>query len=364
MVVETKSENLITKIDVFREKMAESKTDFLIDQILPTNTIDMLVAEPKSKKSFLAITMAGAVASGRPWLKKFTTKHMPVLYLNLEVAPEYFNEMINKTLGKDYTGDLYIAHNNFQNPFKFRLSISKISREQKNAVGKKEYIGLKEISLSTQVKETLDKFKEEVPSLGLIIVDSFRRSTTINENDSGEVSIYFDMLNKIRAMWEKSTILIIHHTVKSSVDSTNPGSVRGSGDILAGIDNLYQLIPQQKASAKGREIITLRTDYGRIKLNDGYSNGIDIGIYDCKDDGGDKRLLFNWLGQAYEGTNKVETAKNKIKEVLSEKGSLEFTELEAEVMEKGVSRSTFKNALNNLKEINEVVNNLGYYELG
>lgn len=360
--------NYISKVDVFRDKMEKFKPDFLIDQILPSNTVDMLAAEPKAKKSFLAISMAGAIASGRPWLDEFATKQVPVLYLNLEVAPAYFMEMINKTLGYDYSGDLYIAHNNFMNPFRFMISTNKVSRN----TGDEWVSGIRSNQLNKKAINGLLQFKEDVPNLGLLIIDSFRRSTTASENSSDEVSSYFDAINSIKAYYGNLTVLIIHHSTKESSKSSresNPmKAVRGSSDILASVDNLYMLTPQRKSSAPGRELLTLRTDYGRIKLKRGlgYAEGIDISVYDYKENDGKERLGFHLEGAAYEGASKTEKAKNKILELLElADGPIAYNTLIASTKgSAGVSEGTCKTALNNLIEVGRIMKNKeGSYEV-
>ncbi len=358
--------NYISKVDTFRDKMEKFKPDFLIDQILPSNTVDMLAAEPKAKKSFLAISMAGAIASGKPWLDEFVTKQVPVLYLNLEVAPAYFMEMVNKTLGYDYSGDLYIAHNKFMNPFRFMISTNKVSRN----VGDEWISGIRNNQLNKEATNGLLQFKEDVPNLGLLIIDSFRRSTTASENSSDEVSSYFDAINNIKAYYGNLTVLIIHHSTKESSQSTresNPmKAVRGSGDILASVDNLYMLTPQRKSSAVGRELLTLRTDYGRIKLKSRYAVGIDISVYDYKENNGKERLGFHFVGAAYEGTSKTERAKNKILELLElADGPIAYNVLIASTKgSAGVSEGTCKTALNNLIEVGKIMKNKeGSYEV-
>ncbi len=360
--------NYISKVDVFREKMEKFKPDFLVDQVLPSNTVDMLAAEPKAKKSFLAISMAGAIASGKPWLDVFPTKRVPVLYLNLEIAPAYFMEMVNKTLGYDYSGDLYIAHNNFMNPFRFMISTNKISRN----TGDEWISGIRNNKINDEAYKGIIQFKKEVPNLGLLIIDSFRRSTTASENSSDEVSSYFDAINGIKAYYGNLTVLIIHHSTKESSQSpreSNPmKAVRGSGDILASIDNLYTLTPQRKSSAVGRELLTLRTDYGRIKLKRGlgYAEGIDISVYDYKENDGKERLGFHFVGAAYEGTSKTEKAKNKILELLElENGPIAYNVLIASTKgSAGVSEGTCKTALNNLLEVGKIMKNKkGDYEV-
>jgi RecA-family ATPase len=355
-----KDKKYISRIDEFRDEMKNYKPDFLIDQILPTNTVDMLVAEPKAKKSFLAITMAGAIASGNPWLDKFAVKQSPVLYLNLEVAPEYFNEMLNKALGYDYKGELYIAHSNFASPFKFYIAPYRTTAKTKNG---EILSGIKKLSLNKEAHEAIVEFCNQVPNLGLIIIDSFRRSTSINENDSSEVSMYFNAISELRDLFKGAAILIIHHATKNPSDPNNPlKTVRGSGDLLASIDNLYQLLPQRDESASGREILTLKTDYGRIKLNSEYVNGIDIGVYDYKDEQERPRIGFVFHGKAYEGATKVEKAKNKIKELLEANGEMSYSEVVKQCA--GISETTVKTALKKLKELGEITQNeSGLYEI-
>ncbi len=357
---ENTKKKYISRVDEMLEEMKNYKPSFLIDQILPANTVDMLVAEPKAKKSFLAITMAGAIASGSPWLDRFSVKQSPVLYLNLEVAPEYFGEMLNKTLGYDYHGELYIAHNNFTAPFKFYISSYKTTQKMKDG---RIVSGIKKLDINPEAKHAIEEFHSIVPNLGLIIIDSFRRSTSANENDSSEVSMYFNAISQLRDLFKGATILIIHHATKNPSDPNNPlKTVRGSGDLLASIDNLYQLIPQRSESASGRELLTLKTDYGRIKLNSEYVSGIDIGVYDYKDEQGRPRINFVFHGAAYEGATKTEQSKSKIKELLELNGKMSYSQIIGECS--GISETTIKTALKNLKEAGEIKQDKdGLYEL-
>jgi hypothetical protein len=357
-------EDYITKIDSFREKMATYKRDDLIENVLPANTTDMLVGPPKAKKSFIAITLAGAIASGQPWLGKFPVKQKPVLYLNLEVAPEYFREMLDKALGPDYTGDFYVAHRNFNSPFRFMVSEFKKTKRVDDKDGGSILSGVHSTSIEGDSK-FLVELKKQVPDVGLVVIDSFRRSTSINENDSGEVSRYFDAINRLRTeLWDRATILIVHHSTKSPSNTNDPlKTVRGSGDLLASIDNLFQVIPQNKVSSREREILTFRTDYGRIRLNSNdYATGIDIGAFDSVDNQGMKRLYFNYIGIAYEGATAAEKAMNMIREMLKQKG-YHYNEIIEEIMKRNLSRSTAKNAIDKLVEDEEIKKTSDLYEL-
>lgn len=263
-------------------------------------------------------------------------------------------------MGPDYAGDFYVAHKNFSAPFRFMVSeYKKTAKDTSNNI----LSGMHKVSIFGN--EQLAEFKKQVSDVGLVVIDSFRRSTSINENDSGEVSRYFDAINHIRnELWDRATILIVHHSTKSPSDVNDPlKTVRGSGDLLASIDNLFQVIPQNKVSSRDREILTFKTDYGRIRLNENeYATGIDIGAFDSIDNQGNKRLYFNYVGIAYEGATATEKAMNMIREMLEQKGC-RYNEMVDKVMKSGLSRSTAKNAIDKLVEDDEIKKEGDKYEL-
>jgi RecA-family ATPase len=79
-----------------------------------------------------------------------------------------------------------------------------------------------------------DQLYDECEAWGadLVVLDSFSRFHTKNENDSGEMSKLFYEAVKPLSRDLGATVMILHHANKTESQS-NQKKVRGSGDITA-----------------------------------------------------------------------------------------------------------------------------------
>lgn len=70
----------------------------------------------------------------------------------------------------------------------------------------------------------------------LIVLDSFTRFHTANENDAGAVASLYNDAIKPLARETGATVALLHHARKSGYDESSFNRARGSGDITASVD--------------------------------------------------------------------------------------------------------------------------------
>src|SRR5262249_43352705 len=58
--------------------------EYLVDRLIPIDTVGMFVAHGSSLKTWTMLSLASAVATGRPWLGKFVTRKGRVLIADYE----------------------------------------------------------------------------------------------------------------------------------------------------------------------------------------------------------------------------------------------------------------------------------------
>ena len=185
---------------------------WLIKDLWVDEGVGIIGGQPKCCKSFLALDMAVAVASGKPCLGKYAVpKSGPVLLFAAEDALDIVKRrligicnMVGCELDKI---DIKVI----------TIPVLKLDDEAD------------QLSLTDTVKDLRPK---------LLILDPFIRIHSIDENSSGEVARLLAFLRSINRIF-KVAISVVHHASKRG--NTRPGQMlRGSSEFHAwGDSNLY-----------------------------------------------------------------------------------------------------------------------------
>jgi archaellum biogenesis ATPase FlaH len=223
--------------------------EWVITGVLPTGAVVLMSGREGSMKSFLALSMARAVASGEPWLGK-PTKQGAVLYLDGEMPPG-------------------------------------VLRDRLQGIGPVEPLHVWNWTDSTfpQRLDNVD-LREAAKSHSLIVVDTLRRHMKgLKENSSDDMAVITDALRELTR--HGATVLVLHHAPKDSEKQ----DYRGSTELGAGVDITISLTKE-----KSKEGITLNLETRKTR----YSSSGDLEIEVTK---GDRTPLFtvNSPGPAPEG---------------------------------------------------------------
>jgi len=208
------------------------KMPWIIDSIIYKQGFSFIYGAEGIGKSFLALSIAKAVAEGSPWLGKFNVPEpINVLYLDKE-NPHSLMQKRSKGLG-GIPDNLYWL----ESPAKFQLHDGK-GNESDFAVALSEVV--------------------EQKNIGLIIIDSFVDLMVGNESSAGDTQVFFDGL---RVLYPDIAYLVLHHENKPAAATfRTPGQrLRGSTNINAQAFTMFRL----EAIAKSKIDLTLQQTKAR-----------------------------------------------------------------------------------------------------
>jgi len=186
---------------------------WLIEGLWAEQAVGIIGGEPKCCKSFLALTLSVAVASGKSALGRFPVKTRgKVLIYPAEDALHIIRRRLE---------GICSAHN---------LSLEKLPIYVITAPG----LRLDIESDRARLKETIEKLRPT-----LLILDPFVRLHAIDENASGEVAKILHHLRLLQRSF-KLAVALVHHSRKGGAKHRAGQALRGSSDFHAwGDSNLY-----------------------------------------------------------------------------------------------------------------------------
>lgn len=207
---------MATELTVVRaaqvEPPPEAEARWLVETLWSTGAVGVIGGAPKSCKSWLALDMAVAVASGRPCLGRFAVPSpgMALVYM-AEDAPFQVRERIEslaQARGADFSA----------------LEVGLIV-EPSLRIDREEDV--------RRLRATLDRRRPR-----LLVLDPYVRLQRADENNATEVSRVLATLRELSRAFSLA-IVLVHHTRKNPADSSGQ-SLRGSSDFHAwGDSNLY-----------------------------------------------------------------------------------------------------------------------------
>lgn len=199
----------------------EENKEWIIDGIIPSRSVGVWTGKRGTFKTFLILNAVFSVASEKPFLDRFPTKKGKIIYLDKENGIPIMKQrknMIKK--GLEITESVDVGFICF--------STLKIDKTKDMA----------------KLTELIEK---EKPSL--LIIDTYRRGISFEENDAGEVSKLF--VDVLRPIVEKNnlSIILIHHDRKGESQGDEMDMIRGSSDLANYADFIM------KNDRKGKNII-------------------------------------------------------------------------------------------------------------
>jgi hypothetical protein len=281
------------------DSIEDEPVEWLIDGVLVAGSFSALYGPPGSFKSFMALDIAEAIATGRSWMGREVKQTGAVLML----CGEGFGGVGARIKA------IKIHHQTEDGAPIY------VVRHQLNLRSSQEDFNALMLAVVTLVEETGVEFK-------LAIVDTLARAFGGgNENDSGEMMGFVVSMGKIQEFL-KCALMVLHHSGKNAALG-----MRGSSSLLGAVDSELELL-RFEDQMKGILTITKQKD-GEQGTRFGFEM-VEVEI---------KPLVKSLAVQASDEAIRL-MSKNKGKNN-SGKGinqSIEMTSLETVVKSKGIPK--------------------------
>ena len=236
---------------------------WLIEDVLPLGKVGLLVAPGGTGKSFFTLSVAVAVATGLPAFGSMPIGEQGgVLALFAEEDPEelhrrlfyVINQMITETDNQEY----------YRQKITERIFAKSMSGQNNLMTHKVR----QEVSMTTYVERLIETAKQ-VPDLKLIIIDPASRFRGGEENSAEDTTRFVEALEVV-AKYTKATVLLVHHSNKSSMAGgvpTSQAAARGSSALTDGVRWQGNLSTMSEIEAKTFSINEKqRRDYVRFSI--------------------------------------------------------------------------------------------------
>lgn len=232
------------------DSIKDEPVEWLIEDIIPRRAFVALYAPPASFKSFIALDMAEAVATGRPWMGKEVKQSGVVLYI----------------AGEGHGG------------LGARIKACKIKNDSPD--GAPLYVIRAQINLRSSQEDfdnLLTAINELLEQIGqpllMIVLDTLMRMSGggFNENSSEDMGGFITQAGKLQALYD-CALMVIHHSGKDVTKGLRGhSSLLGAVDTELEINRLDSVINSADEAVKGSGTITV------TKQKDG-SDDIAIGF--------------------------------------------------------------------------------------
>jgi RecA-family ATPase len=183
---------------------------FLIEDLIETNSLNLLVAPSFTGKTYVAMDICRAIINGSDFLNK-DCENGSVIYFDNEMKEKYFYKRMEKINFQD-DNDNFIYYNNV----------------------------FPDVSNESEKQFFIEKMKEFVDDEGanLIVVDSLNSSSNgLDENSNKDMREFMDFLNQVSAI---CTVLVVHHTSKyNNPKCLTREDIRGASCIFNICDNVF-----------------------------------------------------------------------------------------------------------------------------
>lgn len=181
---------------------SDYKKEYLVEGLIVANSITLLTGNPKVGKSLITQFLASSISQGTPFLDRFKTKKSRIAFLDKENEDFALKERY-KNMNLHSENIIY-----FQTIARFG---KKIMEELYNKI--------------------------HIHEIDVLIVDSLVRFNSGDENSSKDISYFIDFLRHFLRNTRINTIILVHHHRKQGIQrDSSQDAIRGSTDILAGVD--------------------------------------------------------------------------------------------------------------------------------
>jgi RecA-family ATPase len=204
------SDDAVTPLPTTRaSQLAQPETTepaWLIEGLWSKEAVGIIGGEPKCGKSFLALDLAVAVASGSPCLRHFPTRQSGTV---LSYSAEDATYMVRQRL----EGIAYAADVDFESLDIHVITVPTLRLD----------CGRDREALEATVAHLRPK---------LIILDPFVRLHAIDENVAGEVAPLLAYLRSLQRQYH-TAVALVHHARKGAAHERGGQALRGSSELHA-----------------------------------------------------------------------------------------------------------------------------------
>jgi len=299
----------------------EEEKEWIVNKLIPNRSVCILTGKRGTLKTFITLLLGYSITSGIDFLGKYSSRQGGVIYIDKENGLSIMKKrtiMIKNGLGLN----------------KPHLKIGFICFSQIK------------IDKLTDIEKLEELVKEHKPKL--IIVDTYRRGISFDENDAGAVSELF--VDILRPFVERNNlaILLVHHNRKSGQGSGDEmEEIRGSSDLANYADIIL------KTERRGETLILKQLKNRNAKEEEDQQIKVEF----------DEET--NKMNMIYEGVFKKHSQADKCVELLSvwiaktKKSQFKTKEAKEIAFKEGIKETNFKNALNSMQNMG-VIENIGF----
>lgn len=297
----------------------EEEKEWIIEKLIPTKSVSIITGKRGTLKTFVTLAMAYSIASGYDFLNKYSVRQGKVIYLDKENGIGIMKQrtaMLKKGMELE-VGTFPIGF----------ICFSQLKVDKLNDISKIEEL-----------------IQEEKPLL--LVIDTYRRAVSFDENDAGEVSrLFVDTLRPLVEKYDLSIILIHHNRKGNGESSDEMDELRGSSDLANYADvilkmerNSNTLILKQLKNRNAQEEVPIKI------LNEFSDDYVKL-----------------WYEGEYIKKNASERFAEEVIIWLSSRDDVVFktSELKDLALQKGVKKNNMHNALKELQN-GGIIENLGY----
>lgn len=291
---------------------------WVVKDLIPENSITAIAGSPGSFKTWITLEIARCISQGEKLFGKFDIeKHGPVVFIDKENHLKHIQKRLKQLGFVPEYNTIYVTEENFL------------------------------IDKEDDFKKLKNMISVIKPSL--IVFDSLVRIHDGDENVSKDIA---NVMRKFRIITNKGTsVLFIHHHRKEGAQhKKSANSIRGSSDILAGIDCLL-LVEKPK---DGNSLIIEQAKLRQQQAIEPFS----VEIQSDKETG---NVRFTYEGEHNPNKTAKEEAKAEVIILLSQNEQMTRKDI-VDVLSEEYSTPTITNALKEIESeqrINKVVGTSG-----
>ncbi|WP_243613635.1 AAA family ATPase [Shimia aestuarii] len=176
--------------------------EWLVEGMLPDTSLAIIFGAPGCGKTFVALSMAMSIASGRSWVE-------------------------TQTIQKEV---LYVAAEGVRG---LKMRIAAVEQHFGQTVEKIRFMpGAFDIRDKRQVTAFINAIRKHSLNPGVIIIDTLARVTVgADENNAKDMGLAVEALDRLKTEFE-ATVVAIHHTRKGDGVERGSGTLRGAADLM------------------------------------------------------------------------------------------------------------------------------------
>lgn len=294
---------------------------WLIENIVPAEGFVLIAGEQATGKSFITLSLADAITTGKSWLDAFPVlSKTSVLFIDKENGDRRTQDRMN---GLGITG---------KNIYRVKAPHLLNFSDEKDPSGVTDFA--RHISRFVKVKK-----------IGLIVVDSLVDVMEGDENRSADVQLFLD---KFRFLFPDSAILLLHHEGKPSITQRSSAQrTRGSSNIQAQMSVSFSVsrLPNSKNEYR----------FEQTKARDSLEmNPFKINMVSVVDTNNPQRTIVSRLMHAGEIEDVEQLsveAMGRIKEILPMEGDDDILTMKEIIAEcSGISERTVRDVVSAMKK--------------